>query len=152
MSTTTADVLWEHVRRDDLCPGSTSLEEWLEVRWIRVRIRGRAVPFLPVIGYRRALILHDVHHAVTGYGTSLRGELELAAWELASGGCSWSVFFWIDRVLAVVLGLVLMPRRTVRAARAGLGCRNLYGRRPATILALDFDVVQNLVRGESDGS
>ena len=90
MSASTAEVLWDHIRDDDLCPGATSLAAWREVRWIRARIRGCAVPVLPVLGYRDALLLHDVHHVVTGYGTALPGELELAAWELASGGCASS--------------------------------------------------------------
>jgi hypothetical protein len=145
MSISTAEVLWQHVQEDDLCPGSDSLEEWLAVRWIRVRIRGRAVPLIPVVGYRDALLLHDVHHALTGYDTSLCGELELAAWELASGGCRSSIPFWIDRLLALLLGLVLVPRRMLRAARAGRPCKNLYGERPARILALDFDEVRRRV-------
>jgi len=139
MSASTAEVLWEHVRDADLCPGSSSLAQWRNVRWIRARVRGRAVPILPVIGYRDALVLHDVHHAVTGYGTALAGELELAAWELASGGCGWSVFFWIDRLGAVLVGLPFLPRRMLRAFRAGRGCRNLYGRSVDEILALEFE-------------
>ncbi|MCP3919004.1 MAG: hypothetical protein GY711_25955 [bacterium] len=67
MSTTsTGDALWEHVRKADLCPGATSLEAWTRVRWIRTRIGDRAVPILPVIGYRNALLLRDVHHVITG--------------------------------------------------------------------------------------
>jgi len=133
----TRTVLWTHVRDHDLCPGARSLEEWRKVRWIRVRIRGRAIPFLPVIGYRNALVLHDVHHTLTGYSTRLVGELELAAWELASGGCGWSVLFWVDRLVAVVLGLVLAPLRTFRAFRRGLACRNLYRRSVDEVLRSD---------------
>ena len=40
-----------------------------------------------------------------GYSTKLVGELELAAWELASGGCGLNLFFWLDRFLALALGL-----------------------------------------------
>ena len=145
-TTTTADVLWEHVQQKDLCPGSRSLEAWLGVRWIRARIAGRAVPVLPVIGYRNSLILHDVHHLLTGYGTSLPGEFQLAAWELGSGGCGWSVLFWIDRALAVVLGLVFLPLRTLRAFRAGLRCQNLYGARSETVLSSRYDEVARRVR------
>jgi hypothetical protein len=139
---TTAEVLWEHVRREDLCPGVSSLDEWLGVRWIKVRIGGRiggrAIPVLPVVGYRDTLLMHDVHHAVTGYGTSLAGEIELAAWELASGGCSRNLFFWIDRSLAVLLG-VFWPVRTARAFRSGLGRHNLYGERYEEVLTLEYD-------------
>ncbi len=143
--TTTADVLWEHVQRTDLCPGAESFDAWLNVRWIRARIGGWTVPLLPVIGYRNALILHDVHHLLTGYGTSLKGEVELAAWELASGGCGWSLFFWLDRVLAVALGLVLAPVRMARAFRAGLGCCNLYGTRREDVLSSEYEDISRRV-------
>ena len=144
--TTTADVLWEHVQRDDLCPGVESLESWLDVRWIKTRIGSRAVPIVPVIGYQNALTLHDVHHVVAGYDTSLRGEIELAAWELASGGCGWSLFFWTDRILAFALGLVFVPHRMIRAFRAGLGRRNLYGLDRRDVLAWDYDDLLRYVR------
>jgi hypothetical protein len=143
---TTAEVLWEHVRKEDLCPGVSSLDEWLDVRWITARIGGRAIPVLPVVGYRDTLVMHDVHHAVTGYGTSLAGEIELAAWELASGGCGWSVLFWLDRLLAAALGLFVLPMRSIHAFRAGLGRRNLYGARRGDVLAADYDDVLRRTR------
>ena len=141
----TGTVLWKHVREHDLCPGAESLEEWQSVRWLRVRIGGRVLPFLPVIGYREGLHLHDVHHLLTGYSTKLSGELELAAWELTSGGCRWHWIFWIDRLLAVVLGLVLCPRKCWRAARRGWACHNVYDRRAADVLAADFDELRHSV-------
>jgi len=50
---------------------------------------GRTVPIKPMlVQQQQRLLLHDVHHLVTGYDTSFRGELELAAWELASPGCA----------------------------------------------------------------
>ena len=73
----TSTALWNHVREHHLCPGAGSLAEWQEVRRLRVRLRGRALPFRPVIGYREALQLHDVHHLLTGYSTRFVGELEL---------------------------------------------------------------------------
>ena len=133
------ELLWDHVREHDLCPGSPTLEAWRRVRWIRVRIGGRAVPILPVVGYRDTLHLHDVHHVLTGAATDLRSEIELAAWEVASGGCGWSLPFWVDRVGAVLLGLVLCPRRVVRGMRRGAGVRNVYGRRVDDVLEREVD-------------
>ena len=31
----------------------------------------------------------DLHHILSGYGMTWRGEIELSAWELGSGGCAW---------------------------------------------------------------
>ena len=141
----TAVALWRHVRENDLCPGAESLEQWQGVRWIKARIGTRAVPILPVIGYRQALQLHDVHHMLTGYSTRFRGELELAAWELASGGCGLHLPFWVDRILAFALGLVLCPRRVLRAWRHGWRCHNLYGSRAREVLESDFESLRRRV-------
>ena len=136
---TTADVLWEHVQRDDLCPGAESFEAWLDVRWIKARIGGRAVPVLPVIGYRNSLTLHDVHHVLTGYDTNWRGELEIAAWELGSGGCARYYLYWIDRFIFVAIGMLLIPRAVLGAYRRGREHRNLYARTPEDVLDSDLE-------------
>lgn len=148
----TATVLWNHAREHDLCPGAQSFDEWWDVRWIKVRIRGRSIPFLPVIGYRNALHLHDVHHVLTGYSTKLPGELELAAWELASGGCGLHLLFWPDRLLAIVLGLVVCPIRLLRAAARGWRCRNLYRESIESVLASDFEDLRRRTRIDREDS
>lgn len=146
MTESTAAVLWRHVRDNDLCPGATSLAAWRQMRWIHIRVGGHVVRVFPVIGYRNALLMHDVHHTLTGYATSFAGEVELAAWELASGGCGRDPFFWIDRLIAVPIGLVLLPRRTIAALRAGRSHRNLFGESADRILAMDFEEVRRMTR------
>jgi len=135
----TAAALWNHVREHDLCPGAQSLDEWRQVSWIKVRIKGKAVPLFPVVGYREALHLHDVHHLVTGYSTRFSGELDLAVWEVFSGGCQRHLFMWIDRLFVTLFGFVFQPRRSWRAATRGLRSRNAYGMRIDNVLALDVD-------------
>ena len=104
-------------------PEGTHLEDWLAERWYRVGgVPG--VPILPLVGgLKHTLILHDVHHLVTGYDTDWDGELQLAGWELASGGCGWSVAFWFDRLGAFLAGPLTQPRPTLRAfARGPISC------------------------------
>ena len=149
MAHSTANILWKHVQAADLCPGSRSLDEWLHVRWIRVRVGHWSIPIFPVIGYRDGLILHDVHHVVTGYGTSVVGEIEIAAWELASGGCGWIMLFWIIQIATALLGLIVCPRRTIRAFQAGWSQRNLYLLDAQHVLALDFEEIVRHVRRSS---
>lgn len=74
---------------------------------------------------RRALPLHDIHHVITGYDSSWRGEGEIAAWELASG-CSRYGAAWVLNLLALPVGLGLAPVRTWRAFRRGRRSGNLY--------------------------
>lgn len=121
------DALREWLRakgiRDDLADPLASYKE----AWFRFRWGHREVPLFPLIGVADALQIHDVHHVLTGYDTDLKGELALAAWELGSGGCSWNLFFWIDRLGAMLLGLCLAPVITCGGFRRGLGCTNLHG-------------------------
>ena len=120
-------LLAEHIAEHNLCPGSTTVESWLGAHWLRVRVGKWTVPLIPLWGLKRAHIAHDVHHVLTGYPTTLKGECELAAWELSSGGCRWNLFFWVDRIAVFGLGLVCHPRATLTALRRGRGCHNLYG-------------------------
>ena len=62
--------------------------------------------------------LHDLHHIATGYDTSWTGEAEIAAWELASG-CRGYVAAWVLDLASIPLGLVIAPRRLLRASRIG---------------------------------
>lgn len=76
-------------------------------------------------GRKRALFFHDVHHLATGYGTDLRGEGEISAWELASG-CRRYLAAWLLDSIGMSLGLLIAPRRTLKAFWYGRQCRNLY--------------------------
>lgn len=78
---------------------------------------------------RDALCKHDVHHVLTGYTTDMKGEAELAAWELGSGGCHFNVLFWLDRLSFMVIGLFTYPRATLRAFCEGRDCVNLFRHR-----------------------
>lgn len=77
-------------------------------------------------GRRKAVRVHDLHHVVTGYGTDLVGEAEISAWELRRG---FGRLSWYTRGLvlsAVAIGLVLAPRRTLRAWRRAPGSFSLF--------------------------
>jgi hypothetical protein len=123
----------------EIRPEGTNRDDWLKERWYRVGgVPG--IPILPLVGgLKQTLILHDVHHLVTGYATDWDGELQLAGWELGSGGCGWSLVFWFDRLGAFAAGLLLAPRLTLRAFQRGLRERNLYGRSLDTVLESDVE-------------
>ena len=145
----TAALLWETVRERKLCPRMRSLDEWLNVRWGRMRIARWQVPVLPLGPKLRSyLIVHDVQHLLTGFDTSYRGEAQLALWELASGGCRRSLFFWLDRITFVAIGLALCPAALPAAWRRGRRARNLYGASVAQLLATPFEQLQARVRRE----
>lgn len=75
-------------------------------------------------GRKRVVAWHDLHHVATGYGTDLVGEAEIGAFELRAG-CP-SVIGWVYNGMAVMMGLLLAPRRVLAALRAARGKRTLY--------------------------
>jgi hypothetical protein len=81
---------------------------------------------LPNFAWRQAAIdAHDTHHLITGYPLTLRGEIQLAAWEWGAGRYpDWrATAFCAPLILA---GAIAMPRRTWRAFREGSKCQSLY--------------------------
>ena len=82
------------------------------------------------------------HNMLNGYPTHMVGELETAAWEMASGGCGLHVAYWIDRLLVLPIAFMIAPRRSLCAWRSGWQQRNLYRLDPARLLAMDLDEVR----------
>ena len=95
-------------------------------KWVKLKLGGRVVYAFPnTVARIRAVKLHDLHHIVTNYDTSWTGEAEIAAWELASG-CERYVAAWVLNIGGMAIGLVIAPRRTMRAFARGRTTRNLY--------------------------
>lgn len=78
--------------------------------------------------HRWAIMLHDLHHVATGYGTDAIGEAEISAWELRGGWRSLGMYVGSIVVGATLFGLLLSPRRVLEAFLAGGPDRALFGR------------------------
>lgn len=89
-----------------------------------VDIFGKALTFPNRPSRQRVIPLHDLHHVATGYDTDLVGEAEIGAWELVAG-CN-TPFLVAINATAAALGMLLAPRRVIRAALAARGQRTLY--------------------------
>ena len=143
---TAKDALSHYFVEQGLFPEGSSVEDWLEERWYRIG----GFPVLPLVGkIKESLILHDVHHLVTGYETTWIGEFELAGWELGSGGCHTHFFFWLDRLGAFAFGLLVTPRRVWRALRSGRRARNLYRLDAYRILEEEIDALRSYVASQA---
>jgi hypothetical protein len=81
---------------------------------------------LPNFGWRRrALRAHDLHHLMTGYPMTMRGEFQMAAWEIGAGRYPhWGATMMCAPL--ILAGLFWSPKATWRAWRAGRGSRSLY--------------------------
>lgn len=94
--------------------------------WVVLRLRRVPLAFPNTEGRRRAVRFHDLHHVLTEYPTTWRGEFEIAAWEVASGVRRYWVGWLLD-LLGFACGLVVFPRAVYRAFVRGRHSTNLYG-------------------------
>lgn len=82
---------------------------------------------LPNFAWRKnAILAHDLHHLVTAYPCTLRGECQVAAWEFGAGRMPRLAarLFCLPLVL---LGLGWSPRSIWRAFLCGRQSRSLHG-------------------------
>jgi hypothetical protein len=94
--------------------------------WVKLKLWRVPLAFPNTEGRRRAVRFHDLHHVLTEYPTTWRGEFEIAAWEVAGGVRRyWAA--WLLDLLGFACGLVVCPRATYRAFVRGRHSTNLYG-------------------------
>jgi hypothetical protein len=107
-------------RREGLPHDGGYDDEWFEAGFGPVRYRIRNFPHRA-----DALFRHDLHHAVTGYTTDWRGEVQINAWELGAGlgGHAWGA---VIMLMGFFFGVVLAPADTLRAFARGRRSTNLY--------------------------
>ena len=94
-------------------------------RWAWAPIGPLPIPIWNPPARQRAVVLHDLHHVATGYGTTWAGEAEIGAWEIAAGCGNYAVA-WLYNAFAFAFGIVAHPRRTYRAFVRGRHSRSLY--------------------------
>jgi hypothetical protein len=92
---------------------------------VRVRFGPLVVDLPNTTARRKAVPLHDLHHALTGYGSDWRGEAEVSAWEVA-GGCGRYPAAWVLVVSAFGLAVLAYPCAALRAFVRGRGRGNLF--------------------------
>lgn len=94
-----------------------------KIEW--VKLGPVKLPIFNVPARVYALRFHDMHHVLTGYATDWGGEFEISAWECAAG-CYDAWVAWALNLGGFAAGLVVMPRRTLRAFLRGRYSRSLY--------------------------
>jgi hypothetical protein len=94
--------------------------------WVDFKLGPIPMPFPNTPSRVKAVRYHDLHHIVTAYDTDLIGEFEISAWELAAG-CKDMAAAWVLNLSGMFVGLLLSPRRIVRAWVRGRRTHTLYG-------------------------
>jgi hypothetical protein len=78
--------------------------------------------------HRWAIMLHDLHHVATGFGTDLAGEAEISAWELRGGLRCLGLYVGSIVVSGALFGLLFAPKRVLNAFMQGGEVRSLFAR------------------------
>lgn len=95
---------------------------------------------------RRALLAHDLHHVLTDTPCTMFGECRMAAWEIGAGPMP----HWGAGLMCAPLalaGLILIPRQTAAAFRAGRRSRSLHGAPvPDHVLMLPVEQARRALR------
>jgi hypothetical protein len=79
--------------------------------------------------HARGIMLHDLHHVATGFGTDLSGEGEVSAFEARGGLAGLGLYVRSLVLLGVATGILVAPMRTLRAFRLAWRCRSLFADR-----------------------
>ncbi len=98
--------------------------------------------------HRVAIMLHDLHHVATGFGTDLVGEGEISAWEARRGLAPLGVYVGGIVASGTLLGLLLGPRRTVRAWRKSANRESLFPLCRARDFADRYEALLSMTVGE----
>ena len=74
---------------------------------------------------QKAIEAHDLHHLMTGYPMTMRGEFQLAAWEFGGGRYPhWGATLFCAPLL--LAGFLWSPRRMLKAMKDGRRTGTLY--------------------------
>lgn len=88
------------------------------LKWFTIKV-GFLNIRLPNIPSRVAVArIHDIHHVLTGYKATLRGEAEIAGWEIASS-CGHHAVAWFFNLGAFFYGMFCFPRALFEAFMLG---------------------------------
>ncbi|MCU1282787.1 MAG: hypothetical protein JWM53_6333 [bacterium] len=76
--------------------------------------------------HRWAIMMHDLHHVATGYGTDLSGEGEISGWELRRGLGRLGLYVGGIVFSGALMGLFVAPWRALAAWRASSRRASLF--------------------------
>jgi len=107
------------------------------LKWFRIKLGPLYIPMPNIKSRVDAVRIHDIHHLVTEYNADWKGEVEIGAWEIASGCEKYSVA-WLLNLGSFFVGMIIYPRSLLRAFLRGRRCAtNLYYNTPYNDLLLN---------------
>ena len=97
-------------------------------RWIKVKVWHIPIWLPNTAGRVRAVKLHDLHHVLTEYPTTWRGEAEISSWEIGAGGVGKYYAGWLLDLMSVAQGVVVNPQGVYRGFMRGRVSKNLFSK------------------------
>ena len=125
MNPFTAEMTVRQARDAYLAENGFTVEAY-DARWTDASFLGLRVRVLNTPRHRVGIMLHDLHHVATGFGTDLVGEGEISMWEARRGLGALGAYVGAIVVSGALLGLLLSPRRALQAWRDSRGGRSLF--------------------------
>lgn len=119
-----------------------------ERRWWHFSVLGLAVPCYNFKWRKEAIFTHDLHHIVTGYPCTMRGEMQVAAWEFGAGRCP-NLLANLFCLPLIAAGALCIPRKTFLAFRNGRLSKSLFSANlDQQVLDWPFEKLKSLTRRE----
>ena len=95
-------------------------------KYFKIKIGPLYIPFPNTGNRKKAVRFHDIHHLLTEYSALWKGEVEIGAWEIASG-CGNLLIAWFLNFGSFAVGLFLFPKALFKAFMMGRNVKtNLY--------------------------
>jgi hypothetical protein len=94
-------------------------------KWWYFRVLGLKIYCYNFKWRKRALFTHDLHHVVTGYPCTMKGEMQVATWEFAAGRFP-NIFSNLFCLPLVAAGTLLIPGKTFKAFQSGQQSKSLF--------------------------
>ena len=96
------------------------------LKWFKIKVGPIYIPLPNLEGRVSAAKIHDIHHVITEYPATLKGEAEISGWEIASG-CGKYTFAWILNIASFFYGTFFFPIALYKAFMRGCKVKiNLY--------------------------
>ena len=133
----------------------------LDERWMGVAIASKRLKLWPRLLIPKSLWdwlkVHDAHHLIIGYNTDFAGEAEIATWALPRNGLNFEagsrvipLLTAVDSIIPTLVGLILIPKRIIRAWRRGKEEYSLRNLNSGLVLEMKFDQAKHsVVTGEA---
>lgn len=89
-----------------------------DLKWFKIKLGFIYIPLPNIKDRVDAVKIHDIHHLITEYEANLRGEAQIAGWELASG-CGRYYMAWILNMGSFFYGMFFFPVSLFKAFMLG---------------------------------